>query len=326
MSMIRFLKNWTLPVAIVLGIAVYLLFHLIPALQPIGRWYYPYNDSVLPVFMFGVLFVTFCKVDFKKLLPVKWHLWIGLQQIAFVALVLFIILGLKVEGESLILLESVLVCLICPCASAAAVVTSKLGGNLTEMTTYTFLSNFVSALFISFTFPLLPQWGTGVDVAFLPLFLRILWKVSIVLLLPMLVAYVVKHCFHRLHRWIIGIKDLSYYLWAMSLVVVTGTTVMNIAEAWEHVSSIVLIVIAALSLAMCVMQFAVGRFIGHYFSKVIEGGQSMGQKNTTFAIWIATAFLHPLSSVGPGCYILWQNIVNSVEIWLVRRKGEEHAS
>ncbi len=112
----------------------------------------------------------------------------------------------------------------------------------------------------------------------------------------------------------------------MSLAVVTGTTVMNIFEAWEHVSSVVLIVIALLSLAICIMQFAVGRFIGHYFSKVVECGQGMGQKNTAFAIWIATAFLHPLSSVGPGCYILWQNVVNSVEIWLVRRKGEEHTS
>ncbi|MDD2603048.1 MAG: transporter, partial [Prevotella sp.] len=45
----------------------------------------------------------------------------------------------------------------------------------------------------------------------------------------------------------------------------------------------------------------------------------LGQKNTSFAIWVATAFLNPLSSVGPGCYILWQNIINSVEIWIARK-------
>ena len=60
--------------------------------------------------------------------------------------------------------------------------------------------------------------------------------------------------------------------------------------------------------------------------KVIEAGQSLGQKNTAFAIWVATAFLNPLSSVGPGCYILWQNTINSVEIWLYRKKGLEKAS
>lgn len=66
---------------------------------------------------------------------------------------------------------------------------------------------------------------------------------------------------------------------------------------------------------LCLMQFAVGRFIGHYFDSTVNAGQALGQKNTAFAIWIAYTYLNPLSSVGPGCYILWQNIINSIEIW-----------
>ncbi|MBF1126112.1 MAG: transporter, partial [Capnocytophaga sp.] len=54
----------------------------------------------------------------------------------------------------------------------------------------------------------------------------------------------------------------------------------------------------------------------------IESGQALGQKNTAFAIWIAATYLHPLSTVGPGCYILWQNIINSIEIW---KKGKYKA-
>ena len=46
-----------------------------------------------------------------------------------------------------------------------------------------------------------------------------------------------------------------------------------------------------------------------------SGKQTGGQKNTAFAIWIACTYLSPLSAVGPGCYILWQNIINSIEIW-----------
>jgi len=34
---------------------------------------------------------------------------------------------------------------------------------------------------------------------------------------------------------------------------------------------------------------------------------------------MSITFLNPLSSVGPGCYILWQNIINSIEIWQHRR-------
>lgn len=327
MNILRFIKNWTLPVSMTTGVVVYLLFHFVPILQPIGRWYAPYNDNVLPDFMFLILFVTFCKVDYKRLLPVKWHFWIGLQQVVFVLALVGLILGFNITGNGLIMLEAILVCIIGPTASAAAVVTAKLGGSLEEMTTYTFISNLISALLIPLCFPLLPQTATAAaDIEFWPLFFQILWKVSMVLLLPMLLAYVVKHRMHRVHHWIVNIKDLSYYMWGCSLVVVTGTTAMNIREAWEHTSVFFLVSIAFMALLLCIVQFATGRFIGHYFDKTIEAGQGLGQKNTAFSIWVATAFLNPLSSVGPGCYILWQNIINSVEIWIYRRKGLEQSS
>ena len=99
--------------------------------------------------------------------------------------------------------------------------------------------------------------------------------------------------------------------------IVTGTTVKNIVHA--EASVWLLATIALLGLLLCVVQFAVGRFIGHYFSHTQEAGQALGQKNTAFAIWLAYTYLTPLSSVGPGCYILWQNIINSVEIWQHQR-------
>jgi BASS family bile acid:Na+ symporter len=326
MQIVRFIKNWTLPIAMFAGIFIYLIFHFTPALRPIGAWYAPYNDNILPDFMFLILFVTFCKVDFKKLKPVKWHFWIGLQQVLFVLMITGIIIGFETTSDGLILLESVLVCIIGPCAAAAAVITAKLGGNLEEMTTYTFISNFISALLIPICFPIIPQPDNAMTIEFFPLFLKILWKVSAILLMPMLLAFIVKHTMHRLHRRIIGVKDLSYYLWGCSLVVVSGTTTMNIVDAWERTSIFFLLSIASISLILCIVQFATGRFIGHYFSKVIEAGQSLGQKNTAFSIWVATAFLNPLSSVGPGCYILWQNTINSIEIWMYRKKGLEMAS
>lgn len=327
MGIIKFIKDWTLPVAMATGVAVYLLFHFVPVLRPIGQWYEPYNANVLPDFMFLILFVTFCKVDFRKLLPVKWHFWTGLQQVIFVLALVGGVVGFGITGRALVMLEAILVCIIGPCAAAAAVVTAKLGGSLEEMTTYTFVSNFISALLIPLCFPLLPQTDAALEaVSFLPLFLEILWKVSVVLLLPMLLAFVVKHGFGQLHRWVISVKDLSYYMWGASLVVVTGTTAMNIADAWSHTSVFFLLSIAAMALLLCIVQFATGRFIGHYFGRTIEAGQALGQKNTAFAIWVATAFLHPLSSVGPGCYILWQNMINSVEIWIFRKRGLEQAS
>ena len=116
MVVIKFLKNWTLPIAIVVGIILYFIFHLVPFLSPIAEWYAPYNGNVLPDFMFLILFVIFCKVDFRKLLPVKWHFWICLQQILFVSSLVGIIVAFKLHNEALIMLEAILVCIIGPCA------------------------------------------------------------------------------------------------------------------------------------------------------------------------------------------------------------------
>ena len=108
-------------------------------------------------------------------------------------------------------------------------------------------------------------------------------------------------------------NNFSFYLWGCSLLIVSGTTIKNIVHA--EVSSGFLLLIAILALVLCLTQFVIGRYIGHFFQNRVNAGQALGQKNTAFAIWIAYVYLNPLSTVGPGCYILWQNIINSVEIW-----------
>ena len=298
------------------GAVAYLIFAFTPSLDGAADFFAPIFETILPMFMFLVLFVTFCKVDFRKLRPVPWHFWVGLFQILFIAVLMGLMLGFAMTGDSLILMEAILMCVISPCATAAAVVTQKLGGSLEQMTTYTFLSNFITALLVPVCFPLIEK---GADMTFWAAFIKILHEVFIVLIVPMLLAYIVKHHLHRLHEKIISVRDLSYYLWACSLMIVTGTTVKNIVHADTTV--VLLLAIALLGLVMCVVQFAVGRFIGHYFNHTQESGQALGQKNTAFAIWMAYTYLNPLSSVGPGCYILWQNIINSIEIWQKRKEN-----
>ena len=210
-------------------------------------------------------------------------------------------------------------CIISPCAAAAAVVTLKLGGNLEQMTTYTFLSNLLCALLIPVCFPLIEPAS---QMTFWGAFSLIMQKVCLVLVVPMLLALLTKSLpqLHRFHQWLIHIPDLSFYLWGCSLMIVTGTTLRNIFHAGTSVLFLSLIGISGL--VLCLFQYAVGRYIGRFFGTSIESGQALGQKNTAFAIWIAATYLHPLSTVGPGCYILWQNIINSIEIW---KKGKYKA-
>ena len=319
LKLLQFIKNWTLPVSMGIGAVAYLVFYYVPALEGLSQWFAPFFNSILPLFMFLILYVTFCKVDFKKLAPVKWHFWTTACQLLLVMSIVGAILFFHISGKQLILLESVLACIISPCAAAAAVVTLKLGGNLEQMTTYTFLSNLLCALLIPLCFPLIEPAS---QMTFWGAFSLIMQKVCLVLVVPMLLALLTKSLplLHRFHQWLIHIPDLSFYLWGCSLMIVTGTTLKNIFHAGTSV--LFLLLIGFSGLMLCLFQYAIGRYIGRFFGTSIESGQGLGQKNTAFAIWIATTYLHPLSTVGPGCYILWQNIINSIEIW---KKGKYNA-
>ena len=315
---ITFLKNWTLPSAIATGTVMYFTFSLIPALDGAARFFDPIFDAIFPFFMGMILFTTFCRVDFHRMRPTAWHWIITLLQILLVGMATALILVMNLSGNDLILMEGILTCIIAPGAAAAAVVTAKLGGNLESMTTYTFVSNFVTALLVPLIFPMIDR---AVDIDFWTAFWAILYKVCLVLLVPMAGAYVVKHYIRPLHRWILSVKDLSFYMWGISLSIVTGSTLKYIVHAGTTPGFVC--VIALISLVLCLVQFALGRYVGYFFNSTIEAGQGLGQKNTAFAVWIAYTYLHPLCSVGPGSYILWQNAINSIEIWHQRKTHPE---
>ncbi|MBQ6167574.1 MAG: transporter [Muribaculaceae bacterium] len=316
-GVIDFLKNWTLPSAIVGGTVIYLIFYWIPALDPVSEVMEPIFDTILPLFMSLILFTTFLRVDFHKMRPAMWHLWVSVFQIVLVVLLVALILGFEMTGKDLILMEGILTCVICPGASAAPVVTGKLGGNLETMTSYVFLSNIVTVVAVPVVFPLIDN---EVDISFWTAFWMIMYKVFLVLVLPLIAAYLVKHYLPRVQQRLVAIQDLSFYMWGISLTIVTGCTVKNIINSGAPL--VFLLTIAVVSLLICLAQFAVGRYIGHFFGTVIESGQGLGQKNTAFAVWIAYTYLSPLSVAGPGCYILWQNAINSLEIWHHRKVTE----
>ncbi len=309
----------------VLGVLIFLLFHNLSFLENVAEWYGPHNNDVLPACMFLVLFTTFCKVNFRKLLPVVWHVCILAVQVIFVVVLVWVINSMHAVGQGLILLESILVCVICPCGSAAAVVTSQLGGSLEETTSFTFMSNIFSAFLISLFFPMLPRHSHEM-MSFLPLFLTILWRVSVVLMFPMLVAFIVRRCLPRVQKIIVSVPDMSFYLWGISLTIVSATTAKNINDSLASIPLHFLLTIAVVSLLVCLTQFAIGRFLGRHLGKTIDCGQALGQKNTIISIWVTTLFLHPLASVGPGCYILWQNLINSIELYAKEQKEKKHTA
>jgi len=234
-----------------------------------------------------------------------------------VALCCWIIFEVEADAGQKILWESVLTCIIGPAASASPVVTAKLGGSLHTMTAFVVISALASAVMIPAVFPLLEQ---AAHVDFWTAFLIILEKVSYVLILPLVLGWLMQHCFRRACQWIVAIPDLSFYLWSFSLCITSGVTVRNIVHSEAPLS--LLLMIAALSLVLCFVQFVIGRFIGRHLGEEINSGQALFQKNTALSIWVAYMYLNPVASVGAGCYVLWQNIINSLELWAYRRQQE----
>ena len=314
MEIIRFLKDWTLPVAIAVGTISYLTFRYVPQLDALGNMLSPVFDVIFPLFVFLTLFITFCKVDFHQMLPHRWHTGILVAQLLLVAVNMGIIFCLEGYTEQVLLWEAVLTCIIGPSASAAPVVVGKLGGNISTMTTYTLISSLASALMIPLVFPILePEAG----VSFLAAFLVILEKVAIVLLLPLVLGWLMQHYVKRLCSRIAAQPDLSFYCWAISLSITTGITVKNIVNS--SASLALLLLIALYTFVLCFVQFGIGRFVGRHLGEEINAGQALFQKNTALSIWVAYMYLNPVASIGAGCYVLWQNIINSLELWQYRK-------
>ena len=317
-KLLRFLKDWTLPVTIAVGTLCYLTFYYVPQLDELGNELSPVFDVIFPLFVFLTLFVTFCKVDFHQMRPHCWHIGVLVAQLLLVAVNIGVIFWVEADVEQKLLWEAVLTCIIGPAASAAPVVVGKLGGNISTMTTYVLISSLVSALMIPLVFPLLEQ---SEHVSFFDAFLIILQKVSIVLLLPLVLGWLMQHFVKNLCAKIAAQPNLSFYFWSISLSITTGITVKNIVHS--SASLFLLLMIAITTFLLCFVQFGIGRVIGRQMGEEVNAGQALFQKNTALSIWVAYMYLNPVSSIGAGCYVLWQNIINSLELWHYRRYASD---
>ena len=256
---ISFIKNWTLPVAIVIGSVAYLTFYWTPALDTLGNQLSPIFDVMFPFFVFLTLLITFCKVDYHQLLPHRWHTGVLVAQLLLIAATIGIIFWVKENAERKLLWEAMLTCIIGPAASASPVIVGKLGGNISTMTTYVILSSLASTILIPLVFPILePSAG----VTFFEAFLVILHKVAMVLMLPLVLGWFIKHYLPRLQQKIAAMPNLSFYTWAISLSITTGITVKNIVHSNATIT--LLCWIAVTTLILCFVQFLIGRGVGRW--------------------------------------------------------------
>ena len=309
-QLIRFLKSWTLPVGMTCGVLGFLAFHYIHLLEPIKPAAQVTAEFLMPTVLFIMLFITFCKVNPREMRITWWHVWLVIfQLLSCLAIALF--LHFTPGFRYALLAEGLMICFVCPTAGAAAVITGKLGGNETSLTTYTILSNLAAAVIIPLVFPLVEK---QIDASFLSQFLTILYKVFPLLIFPFLIAWGLREFFPKAHTQVVTYcRDLAFYLWGFGLVLSVGQTCRFLVDSPVDVHLKWLLSIV--SLVACALQFFLGKNIGAMYGERIGGGQGLGQKNTIFAIWVSYTYLSPILSVAPGTYIIWQNIFNSWQLW-----------
>lgn len=295
-----FVKNNILPIALLFGIVFHDFF---------GRSEFV---KILPYNLFMMLLFSFSKISIRDLKPKKVHFILLSFVIAFSIGAYYLLQIFNVT-----LAESVLVIAMTPTATAAVVVVSKLDGNAANVVSYTIISNIAVSIIIPLLFPMIhPQEGK----TFWEGFVAILWTVFPLLVIPMITAELIKHFLPKVSNFMVKYNSLSFYIWATSLLILMGKTVNSIIEHPEYYN--IDIMMALGSLGVCIILYIVGKWIGTKMDDRVSCGQAIGQKNTIFTLWVANNYLDPLSGVGCGFYILWQNLFNS---WQLQRKRKKDA-
>ncbi len=293
---LRKLKPWMLPLAMLCG----LLFHnAIEAVAVLTPW-----------LIFAMLFITFCRLEPKKMRITGLSLSLLAVQLGGAVAVYLALLPVSVDVA-----QGAFICVFCPTATAAPVITGMLGGNISRLATFSLVSNMAVAVTSPAAFTLM---GTT-EIDFAESVSTIALRVLPLILGPLVTALVLKGVAPSVHRRISSSQSIGFYLWAVSLIIVVGRAVSFVMK--EPPSRIPeLVALALVAGVVCIVQFVAGRRIGRRYGDRIAGAQGLGQKNTVLAIWMALTYLNPVTSVAPAAYIAWQNTINSLQIYLKQKR------
>lgn len=288
----RNVKTIAMPSAMIVGA---LLCRPITALEAAS------HQMITPALIFLMLFVTFCRVSPKQMKPSMLHVWLLVLQLVGCVGVYAVL-----RPFDAVVAQGAMVCVLAPVAMAAVVIAGMLGANVATMATYSLICNMVIALVapvvLAFT-------GTGACT-----FSQILARIAPLLIMPFAAAQFCRFVYPKGAKWVGEHSQISFYMWLVSLMVIIARTTAFIIDLHDA-SFATELWLAFAALVICLAQFKVGRKLGRRYGDPAAGGQSLGQKNTVLAVWMSQAFLDPISSIAPTAYIVWQNFVNSYQIY-----------
>lgn len=190
-----------------------------------------------------------------------------------------------------------------PTAAAAPVMTEFLQGRVDYVMASVVVTSLFSALVLPLVLPILAPGGS------VPFGGAALVTTLGIIVIPLGLTQGLQRTVPGVVTALLPLKKISFYLWGLALYLATAKATFFI-EVESQAPLTTLIPIALTSLALCTVNFGMGRWLGGY-DWGQEMGQSLGQKNTLFTIWICLTFLSPAIALGPMFYILFQNLYNS---------------
>lgn len=188
---LRKLKPFMLPIAIALG----MIFHKVAGeLTPLS-----------PVLIFVMLFITFCRINIRDIKVTRLSFYLILIQILGAMAVYYLLMPINPTVA-----QGLMICVYCPTATAAPVITGMLGGSIPRLVTYSLVSNIAVAVTAPFILPIVGD-GVGhltVD-EMLATFHRIAVQVVPLIILPLALAFVLKAVWPKAHK---AIGSISHWV------------------------------------------------------------------------------------------------------------------
>ena len=235
----------------------------------VGQSIFRHLNFLLPPLIFFMLFFTFCKINPADLRLRKWHgLILVIQLVLGIGLYYALHYGLSAysslaSNDIAIVSQGLMLCVLMPTASAAAIIAGKLGGSIQNLTSFTMLSNVATAVIVPLFFPVV---NPSAGIEFAEAFLMILKRITPLLLCPFFAAWLLRIMCNIYHRkrnpgktFTLSIRwaSMPFYIWIAALIILmadlTNTLINQTYSFWT------IAIICVGSLIPCLMQFRLGK-------------------------------------------------------------------
>jgi len=245
-----------------------------------------------------MLFFSFLGISFSlKELTLK-HL-----KIALINVFLPILLFLAIRPFNLSWAYIAFVLSIVPTAVAATVIAEIMKKRVDFVTFSILLTCPLIALVLPFLFESTQK----------PSVLAILLPIAVLIFVPLICSQFLRSYFRPLTNKLLMIKEVTFPLFLGNIIIACGNAAHFIQQN-EAIGISQLLPIFILASCVCSLHFVIGKWVGGK-ELGMEYSLSLGRKNTMIGLWLSLTYFDPLIALGPICYIVAQNIYNSIQIW-----------